>query len=72
MALLYRHDDAAHDLFARSFASDIKPNGTQRTTLIVAGCYIIIIGILWCVLNSSSCVDFSLMIILVYVGMCRT
>ena len=71
MALLYRHDDAAHGLFARSFASDLKPNGTQRTTLIVAGCYIIIIGILWYALTSSSCVDFHL-IILVYVGMCRT
>jgi len=47
MALLYRHDDSAHHLFARSFAEDITPNGTQRTTLIVAGCYIIIIGILW-------------------------
>ena len=41
------------------------------TALIVTGCYIIIIGILWYALTSSSCVDFNL-IILVYVGMCRT
>ena len=59
MALLYRHDDSAHHLFARSFASDITPNATQRTTLIVAGCYIIIIGILWYVLTSSACVNLS-------------
>jgi hypothetical protein len=59
MALLYRSDDDAHHLFARSFASDLTPNATQRTTLIVAGCYIIIIGILWYALTSL-CVDFSL------------
>jgi hypothetical protein len=47
MALLYRQDDDAHHLFARSLSSDLTPNATQRTTLIVAGCYIIIIGILW-------------------------
>jgi hypothetical protein len=28
-------------------SSSLTPNATQRTTLIVAGCYIIIIGILW-------------------------
>ncbi|KAH9024124.1 peptidase M50B-like-domain-containing protein, partial [Lactarius hengduanensis] len=46
MPLLYPHDyDTTHELVARS--SDLTPNATQRTTLIVAGCYIIIIGILW-------------------------
>jgi len=47
MALLYPHDYDARQLSTRSFASDITPNATQRTTLIVAGCYIIVIGILW-------------------------
>jgi len=36
-----------HELSARSLSSSLTPNATQRTTLIVAGCYIIIIGILW-------------------------
>jgi len=46
--LLYPYDyDTAHEISARSFSSEITPNATQRTTLIVAGCYIIIIGILW-------------------------
>ncbi|KAH8995890.1 peptidase M50B-like-domain-containing protein [Lactarius hatsudake] len=46
MPLLYPHDyDTTHELVARS--SDLNPNATQRTTLIIAGCYIIIIGILW-------------------------
>ncbi|KAH9069419.1 peptidase M50B-like-domain-containing protein [Lactarius deliciosus] len=46
MPLLYPHDyDTTHELVARS--SDLTPNATQRTTLIIAGCYIIIIGILW-------------------------
>lgn len=36
-----------HELSARSLSSSLTPNATQRTTLIVAGCYIIIIGVLW-------------------------
>ena len=40
-------------LWLRDFQSQIQPNGTQRTTLIVAGVYVIIIAILWCVLYSS-------------------
>ena len=36
-------------LFPRDVASSLKPNDTQRTTLIVAGCYIVAIAILWCV-----------------------
>ncbi|KAH9961050.1 peptidase M50B-like-domain-containing protein [Russula dissimulans] len=46
MAVLYPYD---HDsqVYARSLSSSLTPNATQRTTLIVAGCYILIIGILW-------------------------
>ncbi|ETW85341.1 hypothetical protein HETIRDRAFT_407445 [Heterobasidion irregulare TC 32-1] len=33
--------------YARNFESRITPNATQRTTLIVAGCYIVAIAILW-------------------------
>ena len=33
--------------YARDFESRITPNATQRTTLIVAGCYIVAIAILW-------------------------
>ena len=40
-----------HELSARSLSSSLTPNATQRTTLIVAGCYIIIIGILWYALS---------------------
>jgi len=47
MPLLYPYDYDAPHLSTRSLASDLTPNATQRTTLIVAGCYIIIIGILW-------------------------
>ncbi|KAI9455520.1 peptidase M50B-like-domain-containing protein, partial [Russula earlei] len=47
MPLIYPYDYDAHQLSARSFASTITPNATQRTTLLVAGCYILIIGILW-------------------------
>jgi len=40
-----------HELSARSVSSSLTPNATQRTTLIVAGCYIIIIGLLWYALS---------------------
>ncbi|KIK54468.1 hypothetical protein GYMLUDRAFT_206435 [Collybiopsis luxurians FD-317 M1] len=36
-----------HQFFTRDVASSLTPNSTQRTTLIVAGCYILVIGILW-------------------------
>jgi hypothetical protein len=53
MPLLYPYDyDTTHEISARSFSSEITPNSTQRTTLIVAGCYIIIIGILWYALTN--------------------
>ncbi|THV05121.1 hypothetical protein K435DRAFT_826609 [Dendrothele bispora CBS 962.96] len=34
-------------LASRDFKSQVTPNETQRTTLIVAGCYIIVIAVLW-------------------------
>ena len=40
-----------NELSARSLSSSLTPNATQRTTLIVAGCYIIVIGILWYALS---------------------
>lgn len=43
------HDFA---VFARDAKDSLTPNATQRTTLIVAGCYIIAIAILWCVFSS--------------------
>lgn len=36
-------------LWLRDFQTQIQPNETQKNTLIVAGVYIIIIAILWCV-----------------------
>ncbi|KAF9464600.1 peptidase M50B-like-domain-containing protein [Collybia nuda] len=43
--------NATHDLirthYARDFKTQVTPNETQKITLIVAGCYILIIGILW-------------------------
>jgi hypothetical protein len=45
MSIYPYESDPTHALSARS--SDLTPNATQRTTLIVAGCYVIIIGILW-------------------------
>lgn len=42
---------ATHPVFliARDAKTQLTPNETQRTTLIVAGCYILAIAILWCV-----------------------
>lgn len=36
-------------LLARDAHASLAPNSTQRTTLIVAGVYIVVIAILWCV-----------------------
>ncbi|KDQ59675.1 hypothetical protein JAAARDRAFT_33248 [Jaapia argillacea MUCL 33604] len=46
---LWLNDNAQNTthLYLRDFATQIKPNATQRTTLIVAGCYIVAIAILW-------------------------
>jgi len=42
------HDFASdHYIFARDAKSQLTPSATQKTTLIVAGCYIIAIAILW-------------------------
>ena len=38
-------------VFARDAKESLTPNATQRTTLIVAGVYIVAIFILWCVLS---------------------
>ena len=40
-------------LASRDVRADLTPNETQRTTLIVGGCYIIAIAILWYVLSSK-------------------
>lgn len=39
-------DDSEH-LLIRDFQERVTPNETQRTTLIVAGVYILVIAILW-------------------------
>jgi len=39
-------DDSEH-LLIRDFQERVTPNETQRTTLIVAGVYILAIAILW-------------------------
>ncbi|EGN96286.1 hypothetical protein SERLA73DRAFT_185956 [Serpula lacrymans var. lacrymans S7.3] len=39
--------DDYHTLYSRDSASSLTPTPTQRTTLIVAGCYIVAIAILW-------------------------
>lgn len=43
--------EAGTYLVARDFQSRVAPNETQRNTLIVAGAYVLIIGILWWVVN---------------------
>jgi len=39
--------DAGTYLFTRNIEERLTPNDTQRTTLIVAGVYVLVIGILW-------------------------
>ena len=41
-----------YQLVARDARSAITPNETQRTTLIVAACYVLAIAILWYVIVS--------------------
>lgn len=48
--LTFEH--SAFMVYAR--ANVLQPNETQRNTLIVAGVYILAIGILWYVLSSDS------------------
>ena len=45
--------EARAALESRDAQSDLTPNPTQRTTLIVGGCYIIAIAILWYVLDTK-------------------
>lgn len=40
---------AAIDITTRSVKDRLTPNDEQKITLIVAGCYVVVIGILWCV-----------------------
>lgn len=40
-------DDQTFIMYTRDVGSQLTPNATQRTTLIVAGCYVIAIAILW-------------------------
>lgn len=37
----------SNGLIPRDFQTDVRPNATQRTTLIVAGIYILAIAVLW-------------------------
>ncbi|KAL4074567.1 peptidase M50B-like-domain-containing protein [Scleroderma yunnanense] len=39
--------DVQNSLYPRDVQSNLTPNATQRVTLIVAGCYVIAIAILW-------------------------
>ena len=41
-------------IYARDAGDALQPNETQRNTLIVAGVYILAIGILWYALSSDS------------------
>jgi hypothetical protein len=43
----------AHTYYVRDFKAQITPNDTQKVTLIVAGCYILVIGILWYACDGS-------------------
>jgi hypothetical protein len=46
MPAVYEPQDA-HFIFARDAKTELTPTETQKVTLIVAGCYIIVIAILW-------------------------
>lgn len=46
-SLEYGGFNGSEHLLIRDFQERVTPNGTQRTTLIVAGVYILIIAILW-------------------------
>lgn len=50
--LTFEH--SAFMVYARDAKDVLQPNETQRNTLIVAGVYILAIGILWYVLSSDS------------------
>jgi hypothetical protein len=46
MPTLYERQDE-HFIFARDAKASLTPTPTQKVTLIVAGCYIVAIAILW-------------------------
>ena len=52
-------------LYPRDVRSSLQPTSTQKTTLIVAGCYIVAIAILWYVLYLSF-LSFALLLVLVW------
>ena len=41
------HEDTSYALQVRDVGTDLAPNPTQRTTLIIAGVYVVVIAILW-------------------------
>lgn len=44
------HEEFTHELVKRvDIKTALTPNDTQRITLIIAGVYVIVIGLLWCV-----------------------
>lgn len=51
------YSDPSLHLFGRDVQSTLTPNATQRTTLIVAGCYVIAIAILWYVHMCGSAIE---------------
>ena len=45
----YARDEIhVNELLQRDFQTQVTPNQTQQITLIVAGIYIVAIGLLWC------------------------
>ena len=58
----------AGQLFIRDFKTRITPNDTQKITLIIAGIYVIAIGILWFVFFAFR---IGLLKLMVWLGFCR-
>ncbi|KAK1927389.1 peptidase M50B-like-domain-containing protein [Papiliotrema laurentii] len=46
MSPVPEHFETEQRLYARAVADTLRPNDTQKTTLIVAGCYVVAIGLL--------------------------
>ena len=67
----YVHGYPEHNfaVFARDARENLTPNETQRTTLIVAGCYIVAIFVLWCVVRVRRCAAGGVLNIWMNVGM---
>lgn len=64
-------EDQATWLARRNFVDQIRPNHTQRITLIVAASYILAIGILWCVVLVALWPPKARLNVPVCIGMCR-